>query len=547
MDGLMMDYPLTLQHVFDRVGRYFPRRELVTRLPDRSIHRSTYGEFHARTQKLANALQRLGVKTGDRVATLAWNHGRHFEAYFGIPLAGAVLHTVNPRLSAGDLVYILNHADDQVLLVDDVLLPVYERIRHEIHPRHVIVWTHGGTAPPGTVDYEELISPELAMFSPPRIEENQAAGLCYTSGTTGRPKGVLYSHRSIVLVSLTGALPDCLGTSTRDVMMPVVPMFHVNAWGFPFGCALAGAKQVFPGPHLDAESLLELVEKERVTLTAGVPTIWFGILEALDREPRRWDVSSLRALVVGGSAAPRHMIEGFDRRHRLHVVHGWGMTETSPLGTMSRLKAHLEDAPEEERYRVRATQGHAVPFVDVRAVDDKGEVPWDGKTMGELHVRGPWIARAYYLNPAEADKFTMDGWFRTGDVVTIDSEGYVRITDRAKDLIKSGGEWISSVDLENALMGHPAVKEAAVVAVPHPKWDERPVACVVLRDGASATEEELRAFLEPLFARYSLPDAFVFMDSIPRTAVGKFLKSALREKVRGLALPDRAAPERERS
>ena len=536
MDSSMMDFPLTLAHLFDRAGRYFPRTELVSRRPDKSIHRSTWGAFHARAQKLANALQRLGVKRGDRVATLGWNHSRHLEAYFGIPLMGGVLHTLNPRLSGQDLAYIMNHADDAVLLVDDVLLPVWERFKHEVHPRHVIVWGNGATTPAGLHDYEEVIEPELPHFTPVALDEKDAAGICYTSGTTGRPKGVVYSHRSMVLHAMSAALPDSLGLSQTSVVLPVVPMFHVNAWGLPFISAMVGAKIVFPGPHLDAPSVLQLIEEEQVTCAAGVPTVWLAILDALDKEPKRWNVSSVKQMVVGGSAAPQAMIEGFQKRHGLAVLHAWGMTEMSPIGTVSRLKASMVSLPESEQFRRRAMQGVAVPLVEVRAVAESGEVPWDGKSMGELHVRGPFIARSYYDNASEAEKFTMDGWFRTGDVVTIDAEGFVRITDRSKDLIKSGGEWISSVDLENALMGHPAVKEAAVVAVAHPRWDERPVACVVLRDGARATDDELREYLAPQFAKFQMPDAFVFMQAIPRTAAGKFLKTALREQLKDFKL-----------
>jgi fatty-acyl-CoA synthase len=537
MDGLMMDYQLTLAHLFERVGRFFPKTELVTRRPDKSLHRSNYGEFHARTQKLANALQRLGVKPGDRVATLGWNTSRHLEAYFAVPLIGAVLHTLNPRLSATDLAYIMNHADDQVLLVDDVLYPVFERFAHEVKPKQVIVWGNGGPVPANTVDYEQLIAPEIPNFKVPHIDENQALGICYTSGTTGRPKGVVYSHRAVVLHSMVSAMPDSLGLSQSDVMMPVVPMFHVNAWGLPFTAVMTGTKQVFPGPHLDPASLLGLVAGEKVTFTAGVPTIWMGILDALDKNPGAFDTSSLKAMVVGGAAAPQAVIEAFEKRHKLQVLHAWGMTETTPLGTVSRLKPHLEQRPDAERFKARAAQGLAVPFVDVRAVGESGDpVAWDGKSMGELHVRGPWVASSYYQNPIEADKFTMDGWFRTGDIVTFDADGYMRITDRSKDVIKSGGEWISSVELENALMGHPAVKEAAVIGLPHPKWTERPVGCVVLREGATATPAELREFLEPMFAKYCLPDAFVFMAAIPRTAAGKFLKSALREQLKDYKL-----------
>jgi fatty-acyl-CoA synthase len=537
MDALMMETPLTLATIFDRAGRYFGKAELVSRRPDKSLDRTTYGQFHARAQKLANALRRLGLRQGDRVATLAWNHSRHLEAYFAVPLAGGVLHTLNPRLSGADLAYIMNHAGDQVLLVDDVLLPCWERFRAEVKPRHVVVWGHGQPAPAGTLDYEELIAPESPSFSPGRIEESQAAGLCYTSGTTGKPKGVLYSHRSIVLHSLASALPDALGLSQSDVILPVVPMFHVNAWGVPFTATLLGAKQVFPGPHLDAPSLLSLIAEEKVTCAAGVPTVWMAILEALDKDPGGWNTRSLRQMVVGGSAAPQAMIEAFQKRHGLHVLHAWGMTEMSPIGTVCRLAPRLQALPEAEQFKLRATQGQPVPLVEVRAIGEEGEAPWDGKSMGELHVRGPCVARSYFKNEGEADKFTNDGWFRTGDVVTIDENGYVRITDRSKDLIKSGGEWISSVDLENTLMAHPAVKEAAVVAVAHEKWAERPVACVVLKEGAKASDQDLRAFLEPRVAKFWLPDAYVFMGQLPRTATGKFLKSALREQLKDLKLP----------
>ena len=537
MEGLMMDFPLTLAHLFERVGTYYPSTELVVREPDKSISRTTYGAWHGRVQRLANALVRLGVRPGDRVATLAWNTTRHLEVYFAVPLTGAVLHTLNPRLSPQDLAYIVNHAEDSVLVVDDVLVPVLERFAKDVKLRHVVVMGHGAAPPPGLLDYEALLAPESPSFAVPKLEEGQALGMCYTSGTTGRPKGVLYSHRAVVLHSLACALPDALGLGQDDVMMPVVPMFHVNAWGLPFTATLTGTKQVFPGPNLDAASLLGLIASEKVTFTAGVPTIWLAILDALDKDPKAFDVSSLRAMVVGGAAAPQAMIEGFEKRHGLHVLHAWGMTEMTPVGTVSRLGPAERALPDAERFRIRAQQGKPVPFVEVRALDENGkQIAWDGRSMGELHVRGPWIARSYFRNPVEADKFTADGWFRTGDIVTVEPSGSMRITDRSKDLIKSGGEWISSQDLENALMGHPAVKEAAVIGVAHPRWGERPVACVVLREGAKATDADLRAFLEPRFARYQLPDAFVFMDQIPRTAVGKFRKTALREQLREFKL-----------
>jgi fatty-acyl-CoA synthase len=531
MDGLMMSYPLTLSALLDHAAELFPQREIVSRLPDRSVHRTTYGVLRTRVRRLAAALVRMGLRPGDRVATLAWNHARHLEAYFAVPLAGGVLHTLNPRLFPADLAYIVNHAGDRFLLVDDVLFPVWERFRAECHVPDAVVWTHGAPPPAGTIDYEALVESAPAELALPRVEENQAAALCYTSGTTGKPKGVLYSHRALVLHSLVSTMPDAINLSQRDAVLAVVPMFHANAWGLPFTCTMLGAKQVLPGPHLDAASLLHLFESERVTFAAGVPTIWFGILEALDKEPHRWNLSALREMVVGGSAVPRSMIEAFEKRYGINVIQAWGMTETSPLGSACRLKRELESLPEDERFRIRATQGLPVPFVETRVVSHNGVVPADGKTMGELQVRGPWVASGYYEAPPDPDKFTQDGWLRTGDVVTVDGEGYLRITDRSKDLIKSGGEWISSVDLENALMGHASVREAAVVAVKDPKWGERPVACVVLKDGALATEGDLREHLRPRFPGFHLPDSFLFLPQLPRTATGKFLKSALREQV----------------
>src|SRR2546425_97003 len=406
------------------------------------------------------------------------------------------------------LVHLFDRAGDSVVILDDVLWPLWERLRPEVKPRHVIVWGHGQPVPEGAIDYEQLIEPELPDFSPPLIGENDAAGLCYTSGTTGHPKGVLYSHRALVVHSLISAVPASFGLSKSDVVLPVVPMFHVNAWGLPFTATMVGAKQVFPGPHLDPVSVLNLLADEQVTLTAGVPTVWLAILDQLDCNPGKWNLKTLHTMIVGGSAAPQSMIEGFEKRYGPRIVHAWGMTEMSPIGTLCKPGPRGARLPDPERFRLRAMQGTAVPFVDVRAVGDQGEVPWDGKSMGELHVRGPCVARSYFRNPAEADKFTMDGWFRTGDVVTIDPEGYLRITDRSKDLIKSGGEWISSVDVENALMGHPAVKEAAVGAGPHERWSGRPVACGVFKEGAKASDEERRALLEPPFAEVLAPGAF---------------------------------------
>jgi fatty-acyl-CoA synthase len=509
----------------------------VSRRPDRTICRSTYRQVVDRVRRLAVALQDLGVKTGDRVATLSWASQEHLEAYLAIPSIGAVLHTLNLRLHADDLTYIVNDADDRVLIVDESLLPIYEKIRDKVKIGHVIVV---GAAKSGSdrleselIDYDNLLaSIDPARYSEPVLDENTAAAMCYTSGTTGRPKGVLYSHRAVILHSFGQGLVDTLGIGERDTVLPIVPMFHVNAWGLPFTATLFGAAQVFPGPHLDAKSVLELLVRERVTLTAGVPTVWLGVLNELDQHPGEHDLSALRGIVIGGSAAPSSMIRGYKERHGLDIVHAWGMTEMTPLGTLCNLPSSLRDASTEEQFRYRAKQGTPLPFVELRASTENGPAPWDGTTMGELEVRGPWVAAQYFNVNGPDDRFTEDGWFRTGDIVTIDPSGCIELTDRAKDLVKSGGEWISSVALETALMGHPCVAEAAVVAVPHPKWDERPLAVVVLKPGASTTREELIAYLTPQFAKWWLPDAVEFAAEIPRTSVGKFKKSVLRDQYR---------------
>ena len=528
MDSLMMAFPLTLGPILRRAETLFPRKQVVTRLPDGTFHRYGYADFARRVRQLSVALQHLGIRRGERVATLCWNHYPHLEAYFGVPLAGAVLHTLNLRLHPSDLSYIIGHAQDRAIILDESLLPLFEKVRPDVNVAHVIVV---GNAPSGMIGYEELLAgADPADFEDQVIDERDAAAMCYTSGTTGRPKGVVYSHRALVLQSFVQASGP-FGPRESDVVLPVVPLFHVNGWGFPFTCTMVGATQVLPGPRLDPASLLDAFERERVTVTAGVPTIWLGILRLLDEDPKRYDLSSLRALAVGGAAAPPAMIKGFEERHGLTVIHAWGMTETTPLGTVAELTSELERADPETRLRYRATQGFPVPFVEIRARTDAGAiVPWDGKTMGELEVRGPWIARAYYASPESADRWTPDGWFRTGDIVTIDPRGYVDIQDRAKDLIKSGGEWISSVLLEGALMSHPAVAEAAVVAIPDERWLERPLAVVVLKPGCRATGEELRAHIAPHFAKWWLPDAFEFVGEIPKTGVGKFRKTALREQ-----------------
>ena len=531
MKGLMQDYQLTLPAILKRAEELYGKKEIVSRTPDKSFHRYTYADFVRRSKKLAVALGKLGLEKSDRVVTLAWNTHQHLEAYFGVPSANLILHTLNPRLSPNDLAYIINHAEDKVLLIDETLVELLDNIEGEADLEHIFVFSADGSAPEGLESYEDLLEgADEADFEYPDLDERDAAALCYTSGTTGRPKGALYSHRSICLHSLALAAADGLGIRERDVVLPVVPMFHVNAWGVPFAATMVGAKQVMPGVHLDPESLLEEYEQERVTFTAGVPTVFLAILQTLDSDPGAYDLSEMRSLAIGGSAAPQSMIRGFDERHGLKVVHAWGMTETDPVATVCHLTSELLEAPEDEQYKYRAKQGFPLPFIEIRARGDEGFIPWDGEAMGELEVRGPWVANSYFNTDEGSDKFTEDGWFKTGDIVTIEPRGYVEIRDRDKDLVKSGGEWISSVDLENAIMGHEAVAEASVIAIPHEKWDERPLAVVVLKDGQEATAEDLLSHLEGDFAKWQLPDAVEFVDEIPRTATGKFLKMELREQ-----------------
>jgi fatty-acyl-CoA synthase len=527
--GLMMDdYPLSLTAIVERAELLSPGRKVVSRRPAGNVHRTTVGECAHRARRLAAALAKLGIQSGDRVATLMWNQPEHIEAYYAVPLMGAVIHTLNPRLHPDELGFIAGDAEDRAVIVDETLLGVLDSFRAVHEFEHVIVVSHSGQTPDDTIDYESLIDNHDPM-SWPAADERRACAICYTSGTTGRPKGVLYSHRALALHSLMAALPDQMNISMRDTVLPVVPMFHANAWGIPYTATMVGASLVLPGPKLDAESVLDLLADETVTLTAGVPTVWMAMLHAIDAEPDRWDLSSLKRLLVGGSAVPKSMIEGY-QKHGLTIVQGWGMTETSPLASTSVLPPELDDATPDERFEYRARQGMPAPFVDIRARGDDGEeIPWDDQTMGELEVRGPWVAASYFRGTG-AEKFTDDGWFQTGDVVRIDHRGSVRITDRAKDLVKSGGEWISSVDMENLLMGHPAVAEAAVIAVPDEKWDERPMAVVVLKDGADASPDDLRHHLSSQFAKWQLPERVEFIDGIPRTATGKFKKTALREQ-----------------
>ncbi len=535
MKGLIMDYPLTLTQFFERARKLFHRKTMATRVPGAGLQRYTYADYADRVCRLSAALDRLGLKKGDRVGTFAWNSHRHMEVYFAAPLMGMVLHTVNIRLSAQDLTYIINHAEDRVLIVDASLWPILEPIRKDLTSvKHVIIMKDTPTAeiPAGALDYEALVADARPVESWPRLDETDAAGMCYTSGTTGHPKGVVYTHRGIYLHCFASSTVDVLGICERDVILHIVPMFHANAWCVPFAGVMNGSTQIFGGPNPQPRDIIEIVHNERVTLVGAVPTVWIAIQAILEKEPQ-WDISSIRCIPIGGSAAPRSLIEVFDREYGVYMLHAWGMTEMSPLGTVCRPRSYTDSLPEEERYAIRAKQGAIVAGVDMRIVDDEGKIQaWDGKSVGEIQVRGPWITSGYYNNPAGAAQFTEDGWFRTGDVAAIDSEGYVQITDRTKDLIKSGGEWISSVDMETTIMGHPKVLEAAVIAVPHERWQERPLACVVPKPEheGQLTAQEILDYLTPRVAKWWLPDEVVFIEAVPKTSVGKFDKKVLRER-----------------
>jgi fatty-acyl-CoA synthase len=541
MQGLIMDYPLTLTHILERARRLFPRKEIITKTAG-GLHRYTYADMIGRAGRLAHALDRLGVSADGRVATFAWNTSRHLEIYFAAPCSGRVLHTLNLRLFPDQVVYIANHAEDQILFVDASLLPAFEKLAPQLKTvRHYVIMTDGAlpeTTLPNAISYEELIAAASPDYDWPQLDEYSACAMCYTSGTTGNPKGAVYSHRGMFLHSIMMCTTDAAGISERDTVLPVVPMFHANAWGLPYAATMAGSKHVFPGPFLDGKSLAELIQNERVTVAAGVPTIWMGLLQVLEKES--YDLSSIRLMPVGGSAAPQSMIERYEKQFGAYIMHAWGMTEMSPVGTVSHLKSHMADWSEAERFKMRAKQGTTVPAVEARVVDVDGrELPWDGRSFGELQVRGPWIISSYYNDERSADSF-QDGWFRTGDVATIDEEGYVQIVDRTKDLVKSGGEWISTVDLESELMGHPKVLEAAVIAVPHPRWQERPLACVVPKPDFkdSLTAAEVLEYLSSRVAKWQLPDEVIFIESVPKTSVGKFDKKVLREQFKDHKLPD---------
>jgi acyl-CoA synthetase (AMP-forming)/AMP-acid ligase II len=534
MNGLMMKYPLTLDRILEHANRMYGHKQITTKLPDGELHRYTYADMYRRVKRLSKALGQIGVMPGDRVGTFAWNHYQHMELYYAIPGAGAVCHTLNIRLFPDQLAYIVNHAEDKVVFIDASLLPLYERVADQIDcvQHYVLMNAPEGvtTKLPNVLSYEDLIAGADEDFEWLSTDENMAMGLCYTSGTTGHPKGALYAHRSMYLHTMGANQAIAIGLTEADVVLPVVPQFHAMAWGLPYTSAMAGASVVMPGQHLQAAPLAEMIETERVTVAAGVPTIWTGLYHELRTNPR--DVSCIRALVVGGSAMPRSLIEAYEKELNVNVLHAWGMTEMSPLGTLSILQGRHHRLSDAEKWDIKAKQGYPIAGVEMRIVDEYDqELPWDGEQMGELQVRGPWIIRQYFKREPTAEHFTEDGWFRTGDVCTMSPDGYMQITDRTKDLIKSGGEGISSVELENQLMAHPQVMEAAVIAIPNEKWQERPLAAVVaVPDSPPPTTEELTSFLQSKVAKFWLPERFVFIDEMPKTSVGKFDKKVLRQQ-----------------
>lgn len=553
MQSNMMSVPLTVPFILERARTIYAGREVVSLLPAgkdaqgqpvAQTHRTTYGEVADRALRLGAALQALGLQPGDRVATLAVNSFRHLEAYLGVPSAGFVLHTVNIRLHPEQVAWILNHAGDRVLLIENMFAAMIPAIKAACPKlEHIFVLGALPQALPGVADYDTWVMGQEPLAHYPELDENAAAAMCYTSGTTGNPKGVLYSHRSTVLHSLVSAPKDALNVGEADAVLPIVPMFHVNAWGLPYTCAMYGAKQLFSGIFTDGKTLARLMQDEGVTITAGVPTIWMGLLNELDRakaDGQPYDLSKLSRIISGGSAAPEAMIRAFQERHDLSVLQAWGMTETHPLGTASTIPLGV-DPRSDEGYALRAKQGRPVPLIELEIVDDDNNVlPHDGVSMGRLLCRGPWVTDSYFGGEGASNFLTLNGqlWFDTGDIATLDGRGYMHIQDRSKDLIKSGGEWIGSVELENAIMAHPAVAQCAVIAMDDPKWDERPLAIVVLRPGEVTTHEQLVEFIAPRFAKWWLPDATVFTDALPIGATGKFLKRELREEYRGYGQKD---------
>jgi fatty-acyl-CoA synthase len=538
MQGLMMDYPLTLAPLFERSARLFGAKEIASKMGDGRMHRYSYADFHARTHRLAHVLERLGVRRGDRIGTLCWNTYRHLELYWAVPCYGAVLHTLNLRLSSEQLAYIIHHAGEKVIFVDASLAPLLEPIRAEIPDVERIVVMDDGS------EYEALLAAAPAEPYPwPQLDEREAAATCYTSGTTGNPKGVLYDHRALYLHTMALMGADSFAISERDTVLQVVPMFHANGWGIPHAAVTAGSRIVFGGRQIQPQDIAGMIEKERVTFTAGVPTLWMQLYSFL--EHNRHDISSLRMIVSAGSAMPKQFVADYAKKHGVRVALAWGMTETTPIATFMQRRSDCDELPEAEAFDLWARHGLPLPGVELRIIDENGNpVPCDGMSMGELQVRGPWITGGYFRDEANhvhsgrAASFA-EGWFRTGDVATIDGRGYIQIMDRTKDLVKSGGEWISSVDLENAIMGHPMVMEAAVIAVSHPKWQERPLALVAplpqFKD--SLRKEDLLEFLAGKVAKWWLPDDIVFIESVPKTSVGKFNKRALRDQFKDYILP----------
>ncbi len=539
MLGLMQSQPLLISNLITFAERHHGDAQIVSRRVEGDVHRYTYRDAAQRSRQVARALDGLGLAFGDRVATLAWNGYRHFELYFGVSGSGRVLHTINPRLHPDQIAWIANHAQDEVLCFDMTFLPIVQAICGKANIGHYIALCEADKLPqdsgiPGLRSYEEWVGGCDDRYDWPTFDENTASSMCYTSGTTGNPKAALYSHRSTLLHAYGAALPDAMGLSARDAVLPVVPMFHVNAWGIPYSAALTGAKLVFPGPGLDGKSVYELLEAEQVTYAAGVPTVWQMLLAHM--KPAGLRFSSLKRTVIGGSACPPAMISAFRDDYGVEVLHAWGMTEMSPLGTVCTLKNKHLGLSEAEQMKIRLKQGRAVFGVDMKIVGDDGiELPWDGKTFGNLLVRGPWVLGQYFNG--EGGDPLQGGWFPTGDVATIDGDGYMQITDRSKDVIKSGGEWISSIDIENLAVAHPAVAMAACIGMPHPKWDERPILLVVKRPGAEVTREELLAFYDGKIAKWQIPDDVVFVESIALGATGKILKTRLREQLKGYRLP----------